>query len=787
LLYIYLLSAEITTHDAISRSSIAIFAALNFSSDRDPTILKNKYNMEKSLINASLSTENLTFRRGSSPVAFEVTVNNNSDQFANFQLEVSAAGENRSSRYSWYKLSPEVAAAQPHGSSTQFQVSIFDTPIPGFVGTLNLTVTIFSPQLRQQRRLLLRLKIEPDGGQTLLSVELPVRDFQVYPRNTIDIPVRLRNLSQQPVNTVLRFAGVDPVWLVGGAERRLLVDPGGQAEVRFQCQPPSVVQAPSQNYPFSIEAIGNNTLLAKGEGNLEVLPIGFVEFNTTPKHQIIPTKGRWLRLPDWKSKSATFELGFKNASNLKQQLNVLVQGRDWRKCTFQVNPQNANLNIGGITKVLLDVKTKRPWVGIGKTLLLEAKSELFDQRLGSTDPATQTLELEVLPIIPLWLQLAVLALLAALLAFLSQLPSVFHTRSVQSVRLSDDVLSVVSGSNDCTLRRWTINANLLTASLNPEGTYNTKPPVACGKRQQPKGLLAIPNASVQTLRFMPVGNKRVAAGLLNGVIQIWDVPGGKNIQELKDSKDLTGDKVFDLVYTLNSNYLFSGHGSGKVRVWSAPSANSNFNSDPEKVIDLQKELQKRFEVMALTLSPDEKTLVIAGKFKSFLLWKWNQSQSSNQPQGFILAQQTLEKLGVSAGQNDYVYGLAFAPSQEILATSDSDGWITIWNLKQCQSINSSPVTELNCQPLDRWEAGKGAVRSLAFNKDGSLLVSGGDDRRVMAWFLTPKYKLDKAKAAKGKTIYQSSKEIKSIDVKTTKEGTTIVSGGNDSQVNLNRL
>lgn len=739
--------------------------------------------MEKSLINASLSTENLTFRRGS-PVAFEVTVNNDSDQFANFQIEVSAPGENRSSGYSWYKLSPEVAAAQPHGSSTQFQVSIFDTPIPGFVGLVNLTVKIFSPQLRQQRRLLLRLKIESDGGPTQMSVELPVRDFQVYPRNTVDIPVRLRNLGQQPVNLVLRFAGIDPLWVVGGAERRLLLDPGGQTEVRFQCQPPSVVQAPSQNYPFTLEAIGNNSLPAKGEGNLEVLPIGFVEFTTTPKQQKIPNKGRWL--PDWKSDSATFELGFKNASNLKQQVNVQIHGRDWRKCTFGINPQDANLNLGGTTKVILDVKTKRPWVGIGKTLLLEARAELFDQRLGTTDPATQILELEVLPIIPLWLQMVIFALLFALLAFLLRPTSVSHTGFVQSVRINGDASSVVSVSDDCTLRRWRINANLLTASLEPQGEY-TELPVACDQRQQPKGLLAIPNRPVQALRFMPVNNDKVAAGLDNGVIQVWNIPTRQKIQELKDNSDLTGDKVFDLVYTRDSRYLFSGHGSGKVRLWSAASPNSDFKADIEQVIDLQrKQKLQSFQARALTLSPDEKTLVIAGQFKRFLLWKWSES-------GFLLAQQKLEKLGVSAGQNDYVFGLAFAPlkEEEILATSDSDGLIAIWDLKQCKFSNnkssSDEVTDLDCQPLDSWEAGSGAVSSLVFSENGSQLVSGGDDGRVMAWFLTPEYKLDKAKAAKGKMIYQSSHKIISVDVKTSKEGSMIVSGDEDFQVKLNRL
>ncbi|MEH2354994.1 hypothetical protein [Nostoc sp.] len=741
--------------------------------------------MEKSVINASLSTQNLTFRPGDTPVSFEVTVNNDSDRFVNFQIEITAAGEIRNTGYRWYRLEPEVAAAKPPGSSTIFQVFVFNTPIPGFVGTVNLMVNIFSPQLAQQSRLVLRLKIERDNRPTHLSVELPVREFQVYPRNSVDIPVRVRNLGQQPTEVMLRFTGVDPSWLAGSAERRLPLDPGGLAEATFQCQPPSVVQAPSQNYPFTIEAVSNNGYPTNAEGNIEVLPVGFIDFTTTEKHLKIPSKSAWL--PDWKSDTASFELLFKNASNLNQEINVQVQGRDWRKCSFKKLPETANLHLGETSKVILDVKTKRPWIGIGKTLLLEAKSELSDQRLGSTDPATQTLEVETLPIIPLWLQLAAIALLAALLALILQPRGVMHTRSVNSVRFSGIGLSVVSGSNDCTLRLWRIG----TDSLDPDNTVRyAGQPLACEQLQQPKGLMAITDDAVQVLRFMPLQNNRVAVGLDNGVIELRDVPSGANISELQDPKDQKADRVFDLAFTPNSLNLFSGYGSGKVRVWSRSATNTNFLTEPQ-VIDIQSRLKlSRFQVRALNLSPDAKTLVIAGNFKRFILWQWNQTQSDKQSP--TLSVQNLEKLDPLVGPEDYIWGLAFVPDStgKILATSDSAGFITIWDLNQCQTIkNPNPlekVNELNCLQLDRWSASKTSVRTLAFSDDGSLLVSGGDDGRVLVWYLTPEHKLDKTKAAEGKQIYKSYKKINSIDLKTN-QGTMIVSGDEDFQVKLHRI
>ncbi|OUL19259.1 hypothetical protein BV378_33645 [Nostoc sp. RF31YmG] len=737
--------------------------------------------MQNNVINASLSTQNLTFRPGGTPVLFEVTVNNDSDRFANFQIEITAAGENRNPEYRWYKLEPEVAAAKPPGSSTTFQAFVFNTPIPGFVGTVNLTVKIFSPQLGQERRLLLRLKIEADNQPALLSVELPVREFQVYPRNTVDIPVRVRNLGQQIVNVTLRFIGVDFSWLVSSAERRFSLDPGGQIEVIFQCQPLSVIQAPSDIYPFTIEAISNNGYPASTEGNLEVLPVGFIEFTTTQKSQRIPQKLSWL--PNWKSDTAFFELLFRNASNLFQEINVQLQGRDWRKCTYKTLPTTANLNLGETSKLILDIKIKRPWLGIGKTLLLEAKSELSDQRLGSTDPATQNLELKVLPILPLWLQLVVLAFILALLAFLLRPEPIMHTRSVNSIGFSGIGLSVVSGSDDCTLRLWNINnKHLEPASITYDGQ-----PVACGRQHKPKGLLAITDDAVEVARFMPVENDRVAVGLDNGVIELRDVPTGRKRNELQDQKDpkAKGDRVFDLVFTKNSLDLFSGYGSGKVRLWSRTSTNDDFQPEP-KAIDLQTQQKlSGFQIRALTLSPDDQTLVMAGNFKRFLLWQWHLPQTKNQIK--TLAVQKLEKLDPRTGREDYVWGLTFVPnsSEKILATSDSAGYITIWNLNQCQIPNpQNPIAELNCPILDRWSAAKTSVRSLVFNEDGRLLVSAGDDGRIMMWYLTPEHKLDKLKAATGEIIYQSTKRINTIDLKTINQTNAIVSGSEDFQVQL---
>lgn len=736
--------------------------------------------MENRLIGASVSTQSVTFQAGGEPAWFDVIVNNDSNQFADFQLEILAAGSTNTPGYRWYMLSPEVASAQPPGSTTPFRILIQDTPVPGFVGTVNLTVRIYSPQLRTETRLVVRLKIEQGDRPTLLRVELPVVRIQVYPQNSVDVPVRVRNLGQRPIDVVLNFLNLDPSWIVKPLQRRVMVDPLGQAETTFQCQPPSANKVLSQDYIYTVEATtSQDNISANAQGILEVLPVGFVEFSVEqPQKQIIPNSRRWL--PNWKSKSTTFKLLFKNASNLQQYVNVEVQGRDYRKCHFQVMPENAELNIGEITPVFLKVTTKRPWIGWGKTLFLEAKSILSNPSLGSTDPATRILELQVLPIIPLWLQ-AVLALLAALLLLWPRPSIVTHTDNVRVVRFNGDKTKVISGSQDCTLRRWKLDSD----SLKPEGSVSEKAPVACGKPQNSTGLLGVTNVPVYSLRFMPQDSNRVAAGLENGGIQLWNLVTQQK-QELNqaDTNSKLG-QVFDLFFTGDSRSLLSGHGSGKILLWERPT-NGDFAPNYKLIIDLQKRLNLSYQIQALALSPDnEKTLVAAGSYRSFfIISNWNTKFPH------VLEQKARD--GQDTTEDKYIHSIAFVPgSPNLLATSDSFGFIRIWDLRQClTNAASKQQTQENCvEPVDSWDAGSGvAVRSIAFvnfnRDDGSKLVSAGDDGRVMLWYLTPQGKLDK-KISKGEQIDRNPLGFSAIDSADSKS--KVVSGGVDHRVRLHSI
>ena len=292
-----------------------------------------------------IEPKELTFKPGGSPVPFEVTVRNDSDRYASFQLEIVADYDKSSQSSDWYSISPEVSTKNPPGDITRFQVAIKDTPVPGFVGRMNLTVRAFFIELPDEDREVLLLNLK-QGGSVPLKVELPVKEFQNYPGEEINIPIKVYNPGQSLTNAVIRILGLEPTWLVDGAQQNLSLFPDQEKEIVFSCQIPIAIQAPSKIYPFKIEAKHSQSSTTYVEGTIEVLPQGFLDFDCDPKSAQIPPTELQLRqrLAFWRSDPVIYELQFNNASNLQQQVTAEIAGEHAQQCTFSIAPENTELD-----------------------------------------------------------------------------------------------------------------------------------------------------------------------------------------------------------------------------------------------------------------------------------------------------------------------------------------------------------------------------------------------------------------------------------------------------------
>ncbi len=723
--------------------------------------------MAQQRIGGTISTEVLEFDPEldpqKHPAVFEVTVLNRSDQFASFQVELLASGADPEIGHSWYKFLQLDTVKKPPGDTSVFRIQIFEAPIPG-VRMINITVLVRSMEFPDVLRHGLRLLIRPKPG-IRLKMELPKEEFTAKPREIVPVPVRLFNLSQQPADLVLRFVGLDASWLKDGDQLRVMLHPGQQKEVTFHCQPPVAARAPSQTYPFSVVAYVMGSEMTRASGVLKVLPVGMVMFNCEPEEHSIPPQGKFW--PTWRSDPVVYDLNLKNASNVPQTVSILMQGRDVEHCTHHLNVDQQQLRTGEGQAFALEVQKRRPLFGFTRTLQLEAVPDLSDQRLGETDPASQILKLILKPILPAWLQLLLLLLLALLI--LALLPSEHHTGPVNAVRFSGVVEPILSGSEDQTVRAW-------------RDTSESWPCRILGWRRfclEANGVLVTEaqtdNKGVTALRYQPENNELIAIGLENGLIQLWDVRQAIQIgSDFIEAREARNDRVLDLLFTQDSRFLFSAHGSGILRRWDL-----NADSDLDRLLS---ETRLGFATYTLALSQDEREriLVAAGRENSIMLWEWQ-----DEPEPLPLVYPV-------GSRNDYIYSIVTA-APNLLIAADTKGFITLWDLDRCSITPAGDA--YTCFQLDQWRLTSGndapiplRAIDLVQTDDGYYyLGAASDDGTIRLWRLLPSGTRDQdftRDRERGLVMARYLSPLKNLDLILRRQRLLAVTGADDTHVRI---
>jgi WD domain, G-beta repeat len=705
----------------------------------------------QSLIRLDLSTKDLTLQPNT-PALLKIEVVNQSDRFASFQVELTAAGKNDAAAH-WYTLSPEVSSKKPSGDRTEFWVKITDSPIPGFNGLINLTVRVFSLELRTEERQVLRLMVEQAVGMPL-QVKLIHSAIATLPGEIVEIPVEVQNCSPHSVNIPISLIG-QPDWLTNGETQTVALLPQQTAPVIITCQVPP--DAPAHSYPFRVEATAPNGLVASDRANLTVQPIGTLQITCPHPEQRIPQKRAWL--PGKQMGSASYDLQVVNHTNQPQTVDINWLEPDanapHHRCQLAIDPLQTQLPVEDSTELSLIATVRRPWLGLPKILPLQLNVVLPDsdrpcefnrERVGDDDE--QWLILKVFPRIPRWLQALLILLLTMGLGWLSHrlLQGQHHESIVNSVQLNGLADQVISGSNDQTVRRWQVQ----------------------GDRVVPMGSPLRFEKAVRRVQFRPLQNNILAAGLENGEIQLWNLLS-KPDRPLHIYSNQPDDRVLALRFTNDAQSLFSGHGSGRVLQWALN------NTAPDAAPLRQHAFD--FAVYDLALvGADQQTLAIAGRYNQLVLWHWT---TGNKPDEHRI--QTIDyPIG---GQDDYITSLAVADqSPWLMATGDTQGRLTLWDLRPC--IDGTDV----CKRLDQWNNGHQGkpVRSVAISPNACYLASTGEDGRVMLWSLASTGKRD-GMAIAGKVAFQNQTALNSVDVQTNQSDVLVISGSQDHQVRLHRF
>lgn len=778
---------------------------------------------------------------------FEVTVTNLSNKFASFEIELEtqfdASHSNineHNSTVKWYSVEPEICSKLQPGDKTCFRVVIVKAPIPAYDTTIDLAIKVFSVEyehLSNSANILLEIK-QPNEP---LKIHLPYPDIKAYPGDDVDIPVVVTNFSSyfQEVYVILQLDNVD--WYNKSVIENVSLTSGESKQTILQLKLPNQIKTtPTFSY-FTVSVkykLQDNDSVSTG-GTIEILPYGEVlfEFPVT-KQKITSSFTKLFRVFNKNNNSLVkYSVKFQNQSNLEQLISFDFLDNHNQPLKYQpivkqniiLEPglsNNANTNITKIVEEKITItQHQHRWGGI-RRLFIKVIPAIVNPKTGEVSkqiqakPNTQILELEIYPIISIWLILGC-GLLGVLLFWLLFPRQNLHEAPVYSVRLIGNANTVISGSSDTKIRRWQVNScNWLRPDcfLENEGditnTQNTKPS-------------EISKQPIRVVREIPAHEGQIAAGLEDGTIQFWQVSPAKPIGSKIEN---TNDRVFDLDFTKDSKYLFSGHGSGNLRQWDVekvltgqPGTNvkdvpfgaaistlsviekldssflNNRNNDTSKLAEVIKGIKNNkttpvrgTDILEITYTDNDTNsylIAVAGQYNKLAFF----NSSTKIPYQVNYKYIATNKIQPVFSANDYINTVSVSDSilPERLATGDNKGFITLWDLskiRECVKNNTKQCGDIILQQWRHSEEAESVYSVSISDKDKACyLASAGSDGRVVLWGMNNKPKQLQEYLPSG----ADSKKSRSVDIKITSDKNSqtrvvLISAAQGNQVSVYR-
>ncbi|MGA1283968.1 MAG: P-loop NTPase fold protein, partial [Prochlorothrix sp.] len=306
-----------------------------------------------------------------------------------------------------------------------------------------------------------------------------------------------------------------------------------------------------------------------------------------------------------------------------------------------------------------------------------------------------------------------------------------HREAVWAVALSPDGQTIASGSDDRTIRLWTLQGEPIGELLGHGDWVNCLTFTPDGQRVisgSADGMVRIwevatrstiavcegHKAAVNSVACSPDGQLLVSGGR-DSVLCYWDMEGNLLRKSLEESRQSITNTVRTVKFSPQGDLIASGGWDSCIRLW-----------------DLQGQplgsplVHQPASVFALDFLPNGQAIVSGGSDGILRLWTvegaliWQKEVGSGGNQGQNAA---FVKGGVvprAGGSDSAIHAVAVSADGQTIATGSNDGTIQLWTVQG----------ERLGEPLQSQTA---SVEALVFSPDGQQFVSGSADGAVRLW------------------------------------------------------
>ena len=322
-----------------------------------------------------------------------------------------------------------------------------------------------------------------------------------------------------------------------------------------------------------------------------------------------------------------------------------------------------------------------------------------------------------------------------------------HTDAVNSVAYSPDGRTVLSGSDDSTLKLWDV------ASGREIRTFSGNTAAVTAVAFSPDGQTVLSNSRDRTLKLWDVATGqeiRTFPGGTNGVSSVAYSPDGR--MALSDSEDSTL-KLWD-VATGQEIRTFSGNTAAVIAVAFSPDGRTALSGSEDGTLELWdvtsgREIRtfsgQRDQVTSVAFSPDGRTALSGAADGALELWDVTSGQ----------------EIRTFAGKTAAVTSVAFSPDGQMVLSSLDDNTLKLWDVASGRGVRI-------------FSGHSNIANSVAFSPDGRTVLSGSRDWTLRLWDVST-----------GKEIRTFAGYTNSVSsVAFSPDGRTVLSGYWDGKLKL---